>query len=132
MWGPWAVGMAVRDSRISGRFQAAGLTMLQPDTGIQLLTRAVACLTLHSTLVTAQISWSKLLSAAKHVPQSFSELGLSTIRQAESRALSTPQALNTAEHDINGVQNRVRSIIAAMLGGNVSSDQVPHQAYNYL
>ena len=124
MWGPWAVGMAVTDSRIATRFKAAGLTMLLPQTGIQLLTRAIASLTQHSTMVMAQVSWSRLLSAASHVPNFLSEVAGSVGRTVDLPAVA--DKANLTQHTQEGIQLRVIAIVAAMLGGDVPADQVSH------
>ena len=112
--------MAASNPQIQTRFQKAGLTMLSPRLGIQLLAEAMKVMTHSCTPVLAEITWSKLLR--QEVPLIFSE-----VREGSRPGLPASRAGIAAQIpalDGIDIQRKVKDIVGGMLGGDIAPDQV--------
>ena len=113
--------MGASDPRVHSRFLKAGLTMLDPQSGIKLLTDAVADISRHCTPVVAQVAWSKLFSPSDRLPPMFCELVEPNKRvQSASPVLVEEKRGHAAEDTLA----RISFIVEAMLGSAVAPDQV--------
>ena len=120
MWGPWRVGMAASNPEIQIRFQKAGLSMLSPKLGIQLLADVMADGLQLCTPVVAEITWTKLFSADQQVPPLLTEV-------LTERRLDANKALETERRPLNDIKDigrMITGIVVGMLGGGVNPDQV--------
>lgn len=115
--------MAASNPAIQTRFQKAGLAMLSPKRGIQLLSQAVRGIIFTPTPVLAEVAWPQMLSSMQRVPHLFSEV-VRTESSGAPAKLSTVDLGKAALLDAEGIAARVASIVAAMLGANPEPDQV--------
>lgn len=112
--------MASSNPQIQTRFEKAGLTMLSPRLGIQLLAEAMKVMTHSCTPVLAEITWSKLFR--QEVPPLFSE-----VIEGSKLGLPASRAGGAAQRpalDGIDIQKRVKAIAGGMLGGDIAPDQV--------
>ena len=122
MWGPWRVGMAASNAQIQARFQEAGLTMLSPKVGIQLLEDVMAQTKQLCTPVLAEVAWTKLFRPDQQVPSLFSEV---VYRKNKDQEVSTAEvSAERPAEDIKDVERKISAVVVAMLGANVAPDQV--------
>lgn len=128
MWGPWKVGMAATDPKIQARFQKAGLSMLGPQRGIQLLSSAMASMSQHCTPVLAEIDWPKLLSTSQKVPSLFAEMVDAESKVGPGKKVDSDQA-RLPVSNFEAIQEKVSAVVASMLGGRVPIDQVGFEVW---
>lgn len=117
--------MAASNPQIQSRFQKAGLAMLGPKYGIQLLADVMRQTEQICTPVVAEVAWAKLFRPDKDVPSLFSEVVV-TKRQEKLEKLESPAAVSAARptEDVKGIGSKIRAIVVGMLGGSIASDQV--------
>ena len=122
MWGPWRVGMAVTNPQIQSRFEKAGLAMLSPKLGIQLLADVMRQTEQVCTPVVAEVAWAKLFRPDQDVPSLFSEI---VMRKRQDK-LGGPAAVSAVSptEDVEGIGSKIRAIVVGMLGGDIAPDQV--------
>ena len=130
MWGPWAVGMAASNSRITARFEQAGLEAISPAKGLQALVEVIS--SRHSSLIAAPIHWPRFMaasSAAAGAPI------FANFRSAVT--LAVPHVIPSVQLEIKGnnvsissrkwsgtdVQRQVVELVVSMLGPGISVDQ---------
>ena len=123
MWGPWATGMAASDARIAARFAKAGLRLISPVAGLQLLTCAMAVMTQHGTITAAPIAWPQLLAALRPAPAMLSDFQTadSPLPHAAAAGVTTVAANRMSQDEI---YTSVAAVVQAMLGVEVPSQQV--------
>ena len=123
MWGPWATGMAASDARIAARFAKAGLRLISPVAGLQLLTSAMAAMTQHGTISAAPIAWPQLLAALRPAPGMLSDFQTagSPLPHAAAAGVRTVAAAGMGKDKIYA---SIAAVVRAMLGVDVPSEQV--------
>ena len=115
--------MAATDPRLQARFSKAGLSMLGPQAGIQLLTHAMSDMTQQCTLVLADVQWARLFTASHQVPALFSEI-VSPSASAQPAKGQGGVSGTQPSVKIKDVVEKVSGLVAGMLGSSLSADQV--------
>ena len=141
MWGPWATGVALHDTRVLQRFKKAGLGIIPAAEGMQLMQNLLAAR--RPSLVAASISWNKLFQGHRRVPAIFADLASNApplelalaIKRAISAAsmkhimsstsMSTAQASESEEKTSReaALISIVSQAVQSLVGAAVDADQ---------
>lgn len=111
------------DPRVAARFAKAGLSLIAPATGLQLLVSAAANGLQLSCVVAAPVSWPDLISAATAAPKMLSDYFVASVAQKAPPPAHTtlPDISDSAEDNI---LRKIAEIVEGMLGARASVNQV--------